>query len=139
MGGEKKARLLMPQDRESGAAAVEYGLETARRIAKVLGATKIGNSRSNEYGLNGKRIVIKCAGATTNSVGVPYHMLERLDAVIGSFETEAGTYELYEMTPKMFKEDMRPTRSKGASSGRVGMVRKSTFVNKCKRIDTVKL
>ena len=129
----------MPQDRISGAAAVEYGLETARRIAKSLGAKKVGNLRSNEYDLDGKRIVIKCARTTTNSVGVPYHMLERLDAVIGSFEAEARTYELYEMTPKMYKENMRPTRSKGASFGRVGMVRKSTFINKCKRINTVKL
>ena len=129
----------MPQDKISGAAAVEYGLETARRIAKSLGAKKIGNLRSNEYDLDGKRIVIKCARVTTNSIGVPYHMLERLDAVIGSFETEPRTYQLYEMTPKMYKENMRPTGSKGASSGRVGMVRKSTFINKCKRINTVKL
>ena len=129
----------MPPDRESGAAAVEYGLETARRIAKFLGAKKIGNLRSNEYNLEGKRIVIKCARATTNSVGVSYHMLERLDGVIGSFETEGSSYELYEMTPRMYRENIRPTLSKGASSGRVGMVRKSTFINKCKRINTVKV
>ena len=129
----------MPQNRESGAAAVEYGLETARRIAKFLGAKKIGNSRSNEYDLDGKRIVIKCARTATTSVGVAYHMLKRLDAVIGSFETEAGTYELYEMAPEIYAENMRPTRSKGASSGRVGIVRKSTFINKCKRVETVKV
>lgn len=129
----------MPQDRESGAAAVEYGLETARRIAKILGAKKIGNPRSNEYYLNEKRIVIKCARATTNDVGVGYRMLEKLDAIIASFETETNIYELYEMTPKMYKENMRPTRSKGASSGRVGIVRKSTFTTKCKRINTIKL
>lgn len=129
----------MSQDRESGAAAGKYGLETARRIAKLLGAQKIGNPRSNEYDLEGKRIVIKCARTNSKDVGVSYNMPERLDAVIGSFETEANTYELYEMTPKTYKENMRPTRSKGASSGRVGIVRKSTFVNKCKRIDMVKL
>ena len=129
----------MPQDRESGAAAVEYGLETARRIAKFLGAKKIGNLRSNEYDLEGKRVVIKCARATTKSVGVLYHMLTRLDAVIGCFETEAGSYELYKMTPEMYTKNMRPTRSKGASSGRVGIVRKSTFIDKSKRIKTVKL
>lgn len=129
----------MPQDRESGVAAVKYGLETAKTVAKVLGATKIGNLRSNEYDLEGKRIVIKCARTSTKSVGVPYHMLKRLDAVIGSFETEAGSYELYEMTPEMYTKNMRPTRSKGASSGRVGIVRKSIFINKCKRIQTVKL
>ena len=128
----------MSQDRKSGAAAVEYGLQTAKRIAKALGATKIGNPRSNEYNLKEKRIVIKCARSTTKNVGVPYHMLDRLDAIIGAFEAEAGIYELYEMTPETYSENMRPTRSKGASSGRVGMVRKSTFINKGRRIETVK-
>jgi hypothetical protein len=104
-----------------------------------LARKKIGNSRSNEYDLEGKRIVIKCARATTNSVGVPYHMLKRLDVVIGCFETKAGSYELYEMTPEMYAKNMRPTPSKGASSGRVGIVRRSTFINKCKRIKTIKL
>ncbi len=129
----------MPQNRKSGAAAVEYGLETGRKIAKALGAKKIGNSRSNEYDLEGKKIVIKCARATTKSVGVPYHMLKRLDAVIGSFETEAGSYELYEMTPETYVRNMKPTRSKGASSGRVGVVSKSTFIKRCNLIKTVRL
>ena len=129
----------MPQHKESGAAAVEYGLETARKIAEFLGAQKIGNSRSNEYNLDGKRIVIKCARSSTTNVGVSYQMLKRLDAVIGSFETEGGIYELYEMTPEMFTRNMRPTRSKGASSGRVGIVSKSIFVSKCERVTTVRL
>ena len=128
----------MSQDRESGAAAVEYGLGTAKKIAKKLGANKIGSSRSNEYDLKGKRIVIRCASANTNTVRVYFQMLERLDAIIGSFETDPNTYELYEMTARMFKRNMRPERSKGAYYDR-GLVYKSTFVNKCKRIDMVKL
>ena len=59
LGGRNENEAAMPQDRETGVTAVEYGLATARKIAKVIGATKIGNPRSNEYELNGKRIVIK--------------------------------------------------------------------------------
>jgi hypothetical protein len=64
----------MPQDRESGAEAVKYGLETPRKVAELLGASKIGRSNSNEYLLKNKRIVIKCARKNTKSVWVPYHM-----------------------------------------------------------------
>lgn len=129
----------MSQNQESGAEAVEYGLSTAREIANQLGANKIGNPRSNEYDLEGKSIVIKCARKRTNSVGVPYHMLERLDAIFGSFENENGEYEIVELSPKIFSENMRPTRSKGASSGRVGIVRKVLFYEKGKPIKKIKL
>lgn len=117
----------MAQDQETGARAVEYGLETARKIAVALGAEKVGNPRSNEYQLQDKVIVIKCARCTTNSVGVPYHMLDRISAIFGSFETEDGRYSVYEMSPDTFRKNMRPTRSTGPSAGRVGIVRKSAF------------
>jgi hypothetical protein len=129
----------VPQDQKSGAAAVKYGLDTARKIAKTLGAVKVGNERSNEYDWGGRLIVIKCARANTRTVGVPYHMLKKLDAVIGSFETGPDTYELYEMAPQMFVDNMKPTRSKGPSAGRVGVVRRSTFLNECQLIRTIKL
>ena len=119
----------MSQDRESGARAVEYGLQTARKIAKKLGAKKIGKERSNEYKIGNKTIVIKCARTTTKSVGVSYHMLNRLSTILGSFETDNGTYDLYEMKPSTYRENMRPTGSTGASAGRVGIVRKSVFLD----------
>jgi hypothetical protein len=118
----------MPQDRESGAMAVEYGLETAKKIAEKLGGEKIGRTRSNEYIIDGENVVIKCARSTTNSVGVPYHMLDRLAAIIGAFETENGTYDLHKMKPDVYRGNMRPTRSTGPSAGRVGIVRKSAFL-----------
>jgi len=34
----------MPQGQESGARAVEYGLQTARKIAEKLGGIKIGKA-----------------------------------------------------------------------------------------------
>jgi hypothetical protein len=128
------------QDRESGAAAVEYGLDTAVRIAEALGAAKIGSSRSNEYVLKGRKVVIKCARTGTSSVGVSYRMIERLDSVIGSFETDKpGTYDLYEMSSATYIENMRPTHSKGTSSGKVGIVRKSVFLKQGNHINTVRL
>ena len=89
----------MPQDQESGARAVEYGLQTARKIAQKLGGIKIGKSRSNEYEVNGRKIVIKCARLNTKSVGVPYQLLDRVEAILGSFENENGCYDIYEMAP----------------------------------------
>ena len=44
--------------------------------------------------MNGQKVVIKCAHLNTDSVGVSYNMLERLDAVIVAFEVESGEYEI---------------------------------------------
>lgn len=117
----------MPQGKVSGARAVEYGLQTAGKIAERLGGVKIGRERSNEYRIGDRNVVIKCARNTTGGVGVPYHMLDRVAAILGSFETEEGTYDIYEMVPETYRKHMRPTRSKGPSAGRVGIVRKSAF------------
>ena len=127
----------MVQDQKSGAKAVEYGLATAKKIAAILGAEKTGYPSSNEYILENKCVVIKCARQTTDSVGVPYQMLERVDSILGSFEIEGGAYEIYELLPEVYKKNMRPTRSKGASAGRVGIVRKSTFYDEGKRLKVV--
>ena len=75
----------MGQDRNTGAAADEFGRTTAPLIAKRIGATMLG-SASNEATLGGKRVVIKCARSQTTSVGVTYLMLNKLDQVIGAFE-----------------------------------------------------
>ena len=129
----------MPQDQESGARAVEYGLQTARKIAQELSGTKIGNSRSNEYEVSGKKIVIKCARLNTKSVGVPYQVLDRVAAIFGSFENENGSYDIYEIAPDIYRNNMRPTHSTGPSAGRVGMVRKSTFINQGKFLQRISL
>lgn len=117
----------MPQDRETGAAANEWGRETARRIAAKIDASAPRGS-SNECLLDGDRIVIKCARMGTSSVGVTYKMLDRLDGILGAFETENGTYDLFLLTPEEFREHMTPTRSRGASAGRVGLVAKAFFL-----------
>ena len=129
----------MPQCQEGGARAVEYGLQTARKIAEKLGGIGIGNDRSNEYVINGKKVVLKCARVSTNSIGVTYQMLDRVSAIRGSFETENGTYDIYEMSPDTYRENMRPTRSTGPSAGRVGMLRKSAFVMQGKFLMNVRI
>jgi len=129
----------MLQDQASGARAVQYGLNTAKKIALKIGGVKIGNPRSNEYKVKGHKILIKCARQNTKSVGVPYQLLDRVDAILGSFENENGSYDLYEIVPKIYRENMRPTRSTGNSAGRVGMVRKSIFLNQGKFLKRINL
>ena len=71
----------MTQDRASGAAANDWGLTTARAIASQIGAV-MKSRASNEALLDGKKVVIKCAASATDSVGVTFKMLDRLDSVI---------------------------------------------------------
>jgi hypothetical protein len=114
------------QSKESGARANEWGRETARRLALKLGAVSL-SMRSNEFDLEGERVVIKCAQRKTTSVGVPYQMLGRLDLVVGAFERDDGVFELLALTPAQYERVMRDTRSRGASAGRVGIVARSEF------------
>lgn len=128
----------MPQDRISGADADRYGRETARRVAIVIGATSISET-SNEFELDNRKITIRCARKRTKNIGTPYKLLKRVSAVVAALEQESGDYKLYEISPKQFKKNMRPTRSTGPSAGRVGLVRKSVFVNKGKFNQNVSL
>lgn len=128
----------MPQDRKSGAAANKYGRETARKIMKKLG-TKPISSMSNECILKGSLVAIKCSRKYTKCIGVSYLMLKRLKAVIGAFETENDYYDLYELSPRVFANNMRPTRSKGAAAGKVGLVTQSVFEAKGRFIKSIVL
>jgi len=40
-----------------------------------------------------KNVVIKCAASATDSVGVTFKMLERLDSIIGAFQLDDGSFE----------------------------------------------
>lgn len=128
----------MPQNRESGARANEYGRETARKIANKIGAVSTSKT-SNEFKLGSKKITIRCARNTTNDIGMTYSMLKRADSIIAALEQDNGEYELYAISPEKFQENMRETRSKGAVAGKVGLVRKSVFLNEGKFIRKVKI
>ena len=126
----------MPQDQETGANGNSFGRKTARVIAKNIGA-KMLTQTSNEATHNGSSIVIKCASEKTTNIGVTFKMLNRLDSIIGSFEQEGGAFELYELSVETFKVNMRTTKSKGPSAGKVGVVSKSVFIKNGKKLKTV--
>ncbi len=128
----------MPQNRESGARANKYGRECAKKIAEKIGAKSISKT-SNEFELQGRKITIRCAKHSTNDLGVTYKMLERIDAIFAALEQENGKYDIYEISPSMFEKNMRETKSKGAAAGKVGLVRKSVFVNEGEFICSVKI
>lgn len=128
----------MPQDRESGSAASAWGHATARKIAQAIGAS-IPNGGSNECTLDGDRIVIKCAAAATDQVGVTYDMLPRLKYVLGAFQRADGRFDLYALDSRVYADSQRETRSKGASAGRVGKVKRAVFENDGKARGTVSI
>lgn len=128
----------MPQDRESGARASAWGRDTARAIASKIGATLVGRS-SNECRMDGKAAVIKCASIKTKSVGVTYKMLSRIESVIGAFQVDGRTFEIRSLTAEAFRTHMRPTRSRGSSAGKVGIVSREVFSAKGKRLSTLRL
>ncbi|SQD76529.1 hypothetical protein [Moritella yayanosii] len=128
----------MSQNKNSGAAANKWGRETARSIASKIGATMISKA-SNECNHNGCKAVIKCAKVATDSVGVTYKMLERLDYIIGAFQSENGTFELFQLSSSYFENDMRATASLGSASGKVGIVRKTTFESKGQNMGLITL
>lgn len=128
----------MPQNQITGAAGNAFGRETAPLIARAIGATMLG-SNSNEAIYQGNRIAIKCARRKTNSIGVTYHMLTRLNAVAGAFEQIDGSFEVLLISAKTFAQEMRPTHSQGASAGKVRLVSRGVFASKGKHIGTIHL
>ena len=55
-------------------------------------------------------------------------MLDRLDGILGAFELDDGSYDLYLLAPDAFRANVSATQSRGASAGKVGMVTKGIFV-----------
>ncbi len=112
----------MPQTRETGAAANEYGHATARAIAAKIGAVPV-TEHSNEFAFQGKLVTIRCASQGDNQVGVLYTMLKRIDLVIAAFEEEHAQYRLFSMTPHLYATQLRDSKH----AGKVGLVRKTQF------------
>ena len=128
----------MPQDQESGSRASRWGHANAKRIAAAIGAS-IPSGRSNECLFTGQRVVIKSAAPRTGSVGVTYRMLGRIDLVIGAFQVDGRTFDVRSLPVADFRAATRPTRSRGASAGKVGIVERDTFFNKGRPIQRVQL
>lgn len=128
----------MPQDRESGARANKFGRETAKAIADKIGAIPISKI-SNEFSLKNRKVTIRCAHHKTTSVGMSYKMKERIDDVILAHEQQNGEYKLYKISSDKYEQSMNPTKSKGPSAGKVGMVKISVFIEEGDFIETVNL
>ncbi len=116
----------MPQDRESGAEANWFGRQYGAKIIATLGATKV-KPGSNECLLGGKRVSVHCARKNTDSVGVTRLCLKKLDTVLGAFEQEDGSFQVWELPADQYVKHSRPTRSRGPSAGRVVLVRRTVF------------
>lgn len=96
-------------------------------------------ANSNEAKLKRKCIVIKCAGPRKRSVGVMITMLARLDLIIGAFQLTDSSFELWSLKIPVFRSEMRPTRSKGASAGKVGQVGRSVFISRGRLVGRVRI
>ena len=127
----------MPRNRNTGAAANFWGRQTARRIMAEIGARPAGNG--NECFWKGCRFVIHSANRGVTKVGVSYKMIKHLHAVIGVFRKSGSTVEMYELDPNICSDNMTPTRSKGPSKGRVGMVRRAVFIEQGKSLGEITL
>ena len=128
----------MPQDKESGAKAFQYGFETARMIGERIGVVPTSNT-SNEFWYNDRPVAIRCARKQTTSVGMSYKMLESVESIIGAFEQDNGRCELYVITPTQYRDNMTETKSKGDSAGKVGKVNRSYFIKEGVFIGTVEV
>ncbi len=128
----------MPQDRITGATAAKWGRETARKIAAAIGASP-PTVNSNECTLDGRRIVIKCAAPKTDSVRVTYQMLDRISEIIGAFQLNGMTFDIWVLSVSIARSTMRPTASRGASSGKVGIISKATFLAKGSKLTQVEI
>lgn len=114
----------MPQDRTTGAAGRDYGLRTARGIARLLGL-HLTRPGSNEVEWRGRRAVIKSCGPGTSSFGVTRAMLPRLESILVVLEDERGAAQVWELPVSEFRAAMYDSRSLAATGGRVKMVARS--------------
>jgi len=128
----------MPQDQATGADGNTFGRQTAREIAHKIGAQML-NRTSNEAVFNGNRVVIKCAGLTTPNIGVTYNMINRLHSIIGAFQQSDGAFELFVLPVENFKNNMKDTKSLGASAGKVGVLSKKVFIDNGIELKTVRI
>ena len=128
----------MVQTRSTGAAADEWGRATARCIATLIGARLKGRA-SNEAVLKGASVVIKCAAPATNSVGVTFRTLGRIQRVIAAFQRSDGSFDLWSLSSDAFRSEMGPTRSRGPSAGKVGIVKKAAFAAHGRKLGRIRL
>lgn len=129
---------MMPQYQTSGAAGNQFGRVNAKKLAAALGAI-LTRPGTNEARWEGRLVALKSAAQNTTSIGVTYLMLNRVDEVVAAFEQPDGTFAIFALSSAAFRSAMRPTRSKGPSAGRVGIVRRSVFEESGRQVAVTRL
>ncbi len=119
----------MPQDRESGAKASRFGHRNGTAmIAQLRGTNR--KAGSNEFDLQGERVSVHSAHyrrGRVQSVGVTRLCLKTVKSVLGAFQDKNGSFQILKLPVDHFKKFSRPTASRGPSSGRVVIVKRSVF------------
>lgn len=110
----------MPQNRDTGDAARQFGLKCGKLVAEKIGAVPVGG-RSNEAVYDGERIVVKCARRANRTVGVLVTMLKTVQQVLGAFEVSPGKFEMWFLDGEKYRELMthKSQRPKAAAQGMV--------------------
>jgi hypothetical protein len=60
-------------------------------------------------------------------VGATYETLKRANAVWGAFAIDDRTYDVWSLPVGVYAANMKPTKSKGPSRGKVGVVERRIF------------
>jgi len=66
-------------------------------------------------------------------------MVDPIKAVLGAFEQDDGSYRVMELPIERCATGMRPTRSRGASRDRVGIVDRKLFEDEGRLVGVVKI
>lgn len=123
----------MTQNRETGAAANQFGKEAAIKIAQHLKLKRL-SSRTNEVIYKGQRAVIKSAHLGNGYIGVTLNMLERIDLILAAFETVDCQFDLYTLDVNTFSDNIRIGHHE-----HIGLVRKKIFHEEGDFINSLKL
>lgn len=107
----------MGQDTASGRKGNQVGRAIGASVARELGIDL--QPGSNKGIFEGRSIVIKSARIGNTQVGITNRTLEEIDGVILAREITPGNFELSITNANDFIETGSPTRSKGASRGKV--------------------
>ena len=96
---------------------------------------KVPDAKGNEYLLDGDRVVIKCARPRNDQVGVTYQTLDRVSAVIGAFQRDDGSFDLWSLTRRQYRGCAEETTVGLNCRVGKGMSRRPTFKRQADRSD----
>lgn len=134
----KKVPYQDNQDQESGAAAAQWGRKTGPRIAQYFGGEQV-KPNVNEFIFDGDLVAIKVASPTNTQIGVYNTVRDRVSAIWGAFQTKDDTFEIFQMTPKSWKELAREAAKSNPNYGKLTFVNVSSFRKHGQEVAVVKM